>query len=163
MTGNYKNNLVIQKICRRADWISLFQKPEHPFFLGRRFLPEGDGTLGRRQPDIGFIFFLHVLCNQREMGIPFLGDRNLLVGTGRLFRDYRSRKHQRAGNRRFVVPGFPVRIRDDHRRQGHGRFSLGNDNRRLSRMGCLRLSLPVERCPAAVAEDRLAAGIGRSA
>jgi len=34
----------------------------------------------------GFAFFLHIICNKREVGIAFLGNGNLLVTVRGLFR-----------------------------------------------------------------------------
>jgi len=63
-----------------------------------------------------------------------------------------------------IIPGFPVSFRDnDLGGKGADRFSLGDNYRGLSRRVCRLYSLPVERCPAPVAEDRLAMRVRSSA
>ena len=110
----------------------------------------------------GFIFFLHVIGNKREVGKAFLGNGSLLVIEYGLFRDGRLGGSGNSESGGHIGPWFPVGIGDRDRGQGPGRFPLRDNNRCLTRLVGCRHSLAVERCPAAVTVDRLAERVGSS-
>jgi hypothetical protein len=155
VTRNYKNNLVKNDDPEETSGqrLLLFQEAENPFFLWTRLLRAFPGSA----------FFLHIICNKREVGIVFLGNGNLLVTVCGLCRFGRFGCFWKTGDGRNVGPWFPIGIGDRESRHKPGRFPLRDNNRCLTLLVCWLHSLTVEPPPAAVTEDRLAVGVGSSA
>ena len=110
-----------------------------------------------------FAFFLHVVCNKREVGIAFLGNGYLLFRVRGLFRYGRTGCSRITGSGGHIIPWFPIGIRYHDRGQGSGWFPLRDNNRCLSRLVCCLYIRTVERCSAAVAENRKAFYVRSSA
>ena len=141
----------------------LFQEPENPFFLGNLFLFSGyTMDILYRLGKLGFRRLLHIFSNKREVGIASFPDCNFLVMEYGLCRDGRlGPGNSESGG--GLVPWFPVGIRDHERGVGLGRSPLRNHHRGIALRVCCMSGLAVERCPAAVTENRYALGIGSSA
>jgi hypothetical protein len=139
----------------------LFQEPEDTFFLRSLLFTRQHRGLRHMPSGPGFAFCLQFVSNERKVGIALQGS-DLLVLIFKVWRR-RFRDSRRPGIRGHIVPRFPFRIGNDDRGLGSGRFLLHDDDRRLPRVVYCLNTRGVERRPAAVAEERLALGVGSSA
>ena len=166
MRENYKNNLVIPKWKSGRGFRSLFiEEPEDSLFPGGPLLPGRDaGDLRRVTVIRRYGLLAHLVCNEREVGVPFLGHGDLLVMLFNRLRPGRmgSGCRERVG-RRDIVPWLPVRLGDDHQRRRCSGFPLRDHDRGRSRLVEGLRSRSAERCTAPVTEERVAGGVGGAA